>query len=55
MNIRKFIAITGALIMLSNCAAGDIDFYRDTEPRADIKEYSGPSAPGEWCRTGEVA
>lgn len=29
--------------MLSNCAAGDIDFYRDTEPRADIKEYfTGP-------------
>lgn len=43
MNIFKIMATMGALIMLSSCAANQLDYYRDTTPQADIKEYfNGP-------------
>lgn len=43
MKIFKIMATMGVLIMLSSCAAHNIDYYKDTKPRADIKEYfNGP-------------
>ena len=43
MKIFKIMATIGALIMLSSCAGNNIDYYKGTTPRADIKEYfNGP-------------
>lgn len=43
MKIFKIMAIIGALIMLSSCAANNLEYYKDTTPRVDIKEYfNGP-------------
>lgn len=38
-----FILITGVITMLTSCSAKTIDYYKDTTPKADIKEYfNGP-------------
>lgn len=43
MNIRKLTALFGVLIMLSSCSGDALDYYADTTPKADIKEYfNGP-------------
>lgn len=43
MKIFKIIATIAVLITLSSCAANNMDHYKDTTPRADIKEYfNGP-------------
>lgn len=43
MKILTIIATLGALIMFSGCTGPDIQYYKDTTPRADIKEYfNGP-------------
>ncbi len=43
MKIFKIMVTMGVLIMLSSCAANNIDYYKDTTPSADIKEYfNGP-------------
>lgn len=36
-------AIIGVLIMLSSCSANTLEYYKETTPKADIKEYfNGP-------------
>ncbi|WP_331346864.1 DUF3833 domain-containing protein [Cellvibrio sp. UBA7661] len=43
MKIIRITAILGALMMLGSCAGNSLDHYKDTTPRADIKEYfNGP-------------
>lgn len=43
MKITKFVVTIGVLLMLSGCAGNNLDYYKDTVPRADIKEYfNGP-------------
>lgn len=43
MNLRKHIALIGALLMLSSCGGNTLDYYKDTAPKADLKEYfDGP-------------
>ena len=43
MKIFKIMATIGTLIMLSSCAGNNIDYYKGTTPRANIKEYfNGP-------------
>jgi hypothetical protein len=43
MKIFKIMATIGALIMLSSCAGHNLEYYKDTTPRVDIKEYfNGP-------------
>lgn len=43
MKIIKLTAFLGVLIMLSNCSSNSLEYYKDTSPRADIKEYfNGP-------------
>lgn len=43
MKLFQTIATIGVLIMLSGCAAKNLDYYQGTTPVADIKEYfNGP-------------
>lgn len=43
MKILKIMATIGVLVMLSGCAGKNMDYYKDTTPRADIKTYfNGP-------------
>lgn len=43
MKLLKIMTTIGALIMLSGCAGNRLDYYTDTTPRADIREYfNGP-------------
>lgn len=43
MKILKLTAILGALIMLGSCSDNGLEYYSDTSPKADIKEYfNGP-------------
>lgn len=43
MKPLKAIAIIGVLIMLSSCTGNSIDYYKETTPKADIREYfNGP-------------
>jgi hypothetical protein len=43
MKILKTIAIMGALIMFNGCSTASLDYYAQTSPKADIKDYfNGP-------------
>jgi hypothetical protein len=43
MKLSKILAALGVIIMLSGCAGHSLDDYKDTTPKADIKEYfNGP-------------
>lgn len=43
MNLPKIMATLGALIMLNSCTGNNLAYYKDTTPKADIKEYfNGP-------------
>lgn len=43
MKIFNVMAIIGVLTMFSGCAGNNLDYYKDTTPRADIQEYfTGP-------------
>jgi Protein of unknown function (DUF3833) len=43
MKLFKIITIIGVCIMLSGCAKNNLDYYKDTTPKADIKAYfNGP-------------
>lgn len=43
MHMLKLAAIAGALTMLSSCGGHSLEQYKDTSPRADIREYfNGP-------------
>jgi hypothetical protein len=43
MKTIKLTAFLGALIMLSGCGGNALEYYKDTSPRADIREYfNGP-------------
>lgn len=43
MKILKITALLGVLIMLNNCGGNSLEYYTDTAPRADIREYfNGP-------------
>lgn len=43
MKIIKLTAILGVFIMFSSCISNSLDYYEDTKPKADIKEYfNGP-------------
>jgi hypothetical protein len=39
MTFLKTILIIGALIMFSGCTANNLDYYKNTTPKADIKAY----------------
>jgi len=39
MKIIKLTVILGAFIMFSNCSNNSLNYYEDTKPKADIKEY----------------
>ena len=43
MKQLKLLAIIGMLLMFSGCSKDKLDYYKDTMPKADIKEYfNGP-------------
>lgn len=43
MKIIKLTTMLGALIMLSSCSSNSLEYYKNTHPKADIKEYfNGP-------------
>lgn len=43
MKTFKIIAIIGVLIMFNSCTESNLNYYVDTAPRADIKDYfNGP-------------
>jgi Protein of unknown function (DUF3833) len=43
MTLLHKLALIGALIMLSNCGGKQLDYYKETSPKMDIKEYfNGP-------------
>ncbi len=43
MKLLKMLAVIGVIIMLNGCAGHSLDDYKDTTPKADIKEYfNGP-------------
>lgn len=43
MKPTKLTILIGVLIMLSSCSSNSLEYYADTSPKADIKEYfNGP-------------
>lgn len=43
MKIHKIIATVGVLVMFSGCSGNNLEYYKDTTPQADIKEFfTGP-------------